>query len=183
MPYRSVATFVFVILLAGCAASPRQRPVSVGDVSTGTGSLAEARKRLEGSWQLVSLRMINAEGRQADVEASGSLRLDGFGNLHIEFKMSPAGQQAMASIGITSPNPVLSTSGQAVIDPAQQRVSYVGDDFMKSGGMDAGLAAKRANPLAVERVRYYRFEDDGTLVLTTRYPDGKDASIGRWKKG
>ena len=183
MPHRSIVPFVLACLLAGCAASPRQRPVSAGDVGTGTGSLAEARKQLEGSWQLVSLRMAAADGRQTDVDATGSMSLDGFGNLHIEFRMSDAGQKALAGIGITSPNPVLTTTGRAAIDPQQQRVSYVGDDFVKSGGMDAGVAARRANPMAVERVRYYKFEADGTLVLSTRYQDGKDASIARWKKG
>jgi hypothetical protein len=48
--------------------------------------------------------------------------------------------------------------------------------------MDAGVAAKRDNPLAAERVRYYKFDSDGTLVLSTRYPDGKEASVGRWKR-
>ena len=184
MPHRRLAPYVVVILAlsAACASSPRQRPVSVGDVETGSGSLAEARKQLEGSWQLVSLRMANAEGRQTDVDATGSMNLDGFGNLHIEFRMSDAGQKALASLGIASPNPVLTTTGRAVIDPQQQRVTYVGDDFVKSGGMDAGVAAKRNNPLAVERVRYYKFDPDGTLVLSTRYPDGKEASIGRWKR-
>lgn len=184
MSQRRLAPSVVVILVLGaaCASSPRQRPVSVGDVETGTGSLAEARKQLEGSWQLVSLRMANAEGRQTDVDATGSLNLDGFGNLHIEFRMTDAGQKALAGIGITSPNPVLTTTGRAIIDAQQQRVTYVGDDFVKSGGMDASVAAKRNNPLAVERVRYYKFEPDGTLVLSTRYPDGKDASVGRWKR-
>lgn len=184
MPHRRFASCAVLILAfaAACASSPRQRPVSVGDVETGSGSLAEARKQLEGSWQLVSLRMANADGRQTDVDATGSLNLDGFGNLHIEFRMSAAGQKALSSIGITSPNPVLTTTGRAVIDPQQQRVSYVGDDFVKSGGMDAGVAAKRNNPLAAERERYYKFDADGTLILSTRYPDGKEASIGRWKR-
>ena len=44
-------------------------------------------------------------------------------------------------------------------------------------------SARRANPFALERVRYYVIGDDGTLLLSTRYDNGKDAVVSRWKRG
>lgn len=178
----------FLILLAvscaaiGCASSPRQRPVAVGEVDTGPGSLTAARQQLEGHWTLLTLAMFDEDGRQVDVDATGSLTSDAFGGLTIEFRMTDAGRQSLQSLGIVSPNPVISTSGRAVIEPRQQQITYVGADFAKQGGLDAGLAAKRANPFALERVRYYTFNADGSMRLATRHDNGRDAAVSTWKR-
>ena len=79
--------------------------------------------------------------------------------------------------------PRISTSGRVVIDTQQNRITYLGDDFEERAlGFDPKLAAQRANPFALERVRYYMFGGDGTLTLSTRYDDGKDAAVSQWKR-
>lgn len=185
---RRCYSHAFAIVLAlgssaiGCASSPRQRPVAVGEVEIGPGSLTAARQQLEGHWTLVTLAMFDEDGTQVDVDATGSLTSDAFGGLTIEFRMTDAGRQSLESLGIVSPNPVISTSGRAVIEPRQQQITYVGADFAKQGGLDAGLAAKRANPFALERVRYYTFNADGSMRLATRHDNGREAAVSTWKR-
>ena len=170
------------VTMAGCAASPRQRPVSAGDVDTGPNSLTAARKQLEGHWVLVSLNISAEDGRKVEVDATGSLTSDSFGGLNIEFNMTEAGQKALASLGITSPNPRIATGGQAAINPRAQEITFVGNRFTTSGGMDAETARRRQNPFALERIRYYSFDEQGILALATRYDNGKEAVVSRWKK-
>ena len=91
--------------------------------------------------------------------------------------MSDEGLKRLASVGVTSPNPVISTTGRVVIDTQQHRITYIGDDFEERAlGFDPKLAAQRANPFALERIRYYEFRADGTLMLSTKYETGKEAA-------
>ena len=48
-------------------------------------------------------------------------------------------------------------------------------------GFDPKLAAQRANPFALERIRYYEFRADGTLMLSTKYETGKEAAVSLWE--
>ena len=167
----------------GCASSPRQRPVGVGDVDTGPESLTAVRQQLDGKWTLATLAIFDETGNKVNVEATGTLVADAYGGLAIEYRMSDAGQKALGSLGIVSPNPVMTTSGRVAIEPRQRQITYVGADYTKQGGYDAALAAKRANPFALERIRYYTFNADGTLSLATRHDNGKDAVVSTWKRG
>jgi hypothetical protein len=75
---------------------------------------------------------------------------------------------------------VISTTGRVVIFPQQRSITYVDQDVEKRAlAGDRELAARRANPFALERVRYYAIGDDGTLLLSTRYDNGKDAVVSR----
>lgn len=182
MAKRLAATALVLMMAAACASSPRQRPVSVGEVGAGPESLAWVRQQLEGQWALASMTAFGEDGKKVDIDASGSLQTDAYSNLRIVFRMTDSGRKALESIGISSPNPVVTTEGRAAIEPVKKEITYVGTDYKKQNGMDAGLAAKRANPFALERIRYYSFNPDGTLTLTTRYDNGKDAVIGVWKR-
>ena len=142
-----------------------------------------ARKALEGRWRLVSMTVTAGSSPGAGIDATGVLTFEAFGNMQVEYRMSDAGQKTLAGLGIQSPNPVISTSGRVAIDAQQHRITYVGDDFQKQLiSSDADLAARRANPFALERTRYYTLGSDGTLVLSTRYDNGTDAVVSRWKK-
>jgi hypothetical protein len=170
-------------LLIGCAASPRQRPVGMGAVATGPNTLEAVRKQLEGRWVLTSFNVTGSDGQQAAVDATGMLTCDAFGVLHVEYRISDTGQQSLATLGVPRLDPVLSTTGRVVINPQQKQITYVGDDFEKRAlGFDPALAASRANPFALERTRYYELGADGSLLLSSRYDDGRDASVSRWKK-
>ena len=177
-------TICFVLALAACASRPRTRPLSTTPIAEGAGTMEAARKVLEGRWALVSLNVTAEDGRSSPVEATGTLTSDAFGNMNIEFRMSEAGQKTLEGLGIKTPNPVISTTGQVVIDTQQRRITYVGEGFDKRGtGFDPDLAARRANPFALERPRYYALGGDAILTLSTRHDNGKDAAVSRWKKG
>ena len=178
-----VVLTALVVFTAACAAAPRQRPLNTKPVEEGTNSTTAVRKQFEGKWSLVSFKVSSADGRQADVDATGELTFDGFGVLAVNYKMSEQGLKGLASVGVTSPNPVISTTGRVVIDTQQHRITYIGDDFEERAlGFDPKLAAQRANPFALERIRYYVLGDDGTLTLSTRYDNGRDAAVSHWKK-
>ncbi len=99
-------TLFAAVLVSGCAASARQRPVEGSPVATSGATLENARRVLEGKWTLVSLNVTGPDGRKADVEATGTLVSDAFGNLSVEYRMSPAGQKMLQSISINQPTPV-----------------------------------------------------------------------------
>ena len=140
------------------------------------------RKQLEGSWTLVSLVVQNASGGRATPVATGTLVWDGFGNLKIEYFLSDPGIKALEAIGVRPPTPVIVTEGRAVINTQDQAIQYVPLDA-PSRAFDPKLAEARANPFALERLRYYVFAADGTLTLSTRHDNGQDAAVSRWKKG
>ena len=178
-----VLSLVAVVIAGGCAAAPRARPLPTERVEEGSNSTTAARKQFEGRWSLISFKVNGPDGRQTNVDATGDLSFDGFGVLQIQYKMSDAGLKTLASMGVKSPNPVISTTGRVVIDTQQHRITYLADDFEeKALGFDPKLAAARANPFALERIRYYAFGNDGILTLSTRYDDGKDANVSQWKR-
>ncbi len=170
-----------VLTLAGCAPSPRQRPLNTSPIESGAQTMEAARKVLEGSWTLVSLNVAAVDGRSAPVEANGLLVSDAFGNLNIEYRLSEAGLKTLQDLGFTPPNPVISTNGRVVINPQQRQITYVPPDAAQRA-FDPELAANRANPFALERQRYYALGADGILTLTTRHDNGRDAATSRWKR-
>jgi hypothetical protein len=167
--------------ISGCAPSERQRPVQTSPIATGAGTVEQARQTLQGKWTLISLNVVGPDGRKAAVDAAGTLESDAFGNLNIEYRVTDAGMKALSGAGITSPNPVISTRGQAVIDPAQRKITYQPPDAA-ARAFDPKLAAARANPFALERPRFYALSPEGVLTLTTRYDDGSDAATSQWRK-
>lgn len=169
------------IVVAACTHSERQRPVQTSPVDTGAGTVEQARQTLQGKWALISLNVVGPDGRKAAPEATGFLESDAFGNLHIEYRLSEAGLKALNGVGINPPNPVISTTGRAVIDPQQKKITYVPPDAA-ARAFDPKLAAARANPFALERERFYALSPEGVLTLSTRYDDGSDAVTSRWKK-
>jgi len=174
-------TLCAAVLGSGCAPSARQRPIATSRVATSGDTLEAARKALQGTWALASLDVTAPDGRKASVEAAGTLVSDAFGNLSIEYRVSPAGQKTLEGVGVTTPNPVIATSGRVVIDVDQKRITYVAEKA-EAKPFDAELAARRKNPFALEHPRYYAVGADGLLSLTTRYDDGTDAAVSRWKK-
>jgi hypothetical protein len=168
---------------AACASAPRERPLPTKAVEEGANSTTAVRKQFEGKWALVGLTVNAADGRHVDVDSSGELTFDAFGVLQVEYRVSEEGQKGLQSVGVNQPNSRISTTGRAVFDTQQHRITYLGDDFEeKALGFDPKLAAQRANPFALERVRYYTLGEDGTLTLRTRYDNGMDAAVSHWKR-
>jgi hypothetical protein len=171
------------LLLAGSAKAYGQRPIKTEPIASGAGTVEGERKRLEGRWTLVSLKVTPENGAAAAVDATGVMTFDDFGNLQIEYRMSDAGRRTLEGLGIRVPGPVLSTSGSVAIDPVTKQITYVGSENQKRAlGFDPDLAARRANPFTLERVRHYEFEPGGDLTLATRHEGGSAAAEARWRR-
>jgi hypothetical protein len=169
------AVLVAGAAMSGCATSERQRPIPTSRIPTAGNTLQDGR------WTLVSLEYGSPEGKRAAISGTaGTLVADSFGNLEIEYRMSPEGLRVLEGLGFKAPNPVVSTRGRSVIDVDQKSITYVDDAAQP---FDPKVAAGRGNPFALERTRYYDFGADGGLTLTTRHDDGKDAVVSRWRRG
>ncbi len=170
-------TACLVALLAavtGCAPSARQRPVSMGPVATGPGTLAAARKFLEGRWVLESFVVTPPGGAPITLKGSGVLNYDAFGNLEMNIKADEASSALLGAAGVVIPDGVISTSGRTAIDMQNRTLTYQLDgqpSSMRTGG----------GPLATNRPRHWEVTGDA-LTLTTRDENGAPLSVSRWKK-
>jgi len=134
-----LAVVIGVIALSGCAASPRQRPVSAGPVNTGAGSLESTRRQLAGTWTLTRFEVLNAAGQLTAVRAKAQLTYDDFGNLSIKGVLEEP-LPGQTSIGDA---PALAYSGRATIDTARKELVLTGatsvepsPEVLASIGMD-----------------------------------------------
>jgi hypothetical protein len=172
-----IAGLWMTVGLALGAAGCKTTPVATGSANT----TVSARKQLEGKWTLVAMTVNSTDGKRVTPQAAGDLTMDEFSNLKIEYRLADSGRSALEGIGLRSPNPVISESGRVAIDPQRHTVSYMPPDA-NARALDADTAALRANPLALEHLRYYTIGSNGILTLTTRYENGKEATRTTWKR-
>jgi hypothetical protein len=169
----TLSVLTLTAALAACAASPRQRPVRGGPVDTGAGSLATARKFLEGRWTLERFEVFPPGGQPIALTGSGLLTYDGFGNLTMEVSADEKSAKILQASGIQIANGMISTSGRTVVDMQNRTLTFVLEG-QKEGFQTGG-------PLSPTRPRHWEVTGD-TLTLTTRDEGGKPLSIGRWKR-
>ena len=149
----SLACLTTVSLIAGCAAQESRRPLRTSAIEGGAGTTESVRRQLEGTWILSQFTVVDAAGAARDVEASGSLTYDAYGNLVLIGKIAdPAAAGAAADS--------LAFKGRAVVDAAQSRIVLA--DI--SGNVDVSALPATMTP---DRVRYYTFQGE-TLSLETR---------------
>lgn len=69
-------------VLIACSAAPRQRPVKMGEVEQGPGTLESVRRQFEGNWMLTGFEVLSGPtaGKQPVV---GQLTYDACGNLSV----------------------------------------------------------------------------------------------------
>jgi hypothetical protein len=168
MPLALCLIIVLALVPAASAAPPQKPPVD-----TGPGTLAAARKYLEGRWSLISFEILPAEGPPVRVSGAGTLTYDGFGNLEVEIRVDATTARTLEEAGIATTNGALSTSGRTVVDMQHQTLTYV-----LQGELPFGAPS---GPLALNRPRHWKVEGD-VLTLTTRDESGKTLSVGRWEK-
>lgn len=168
---RIAATTLLVAVTAsgsGCAPAPRQRPVLMGPVDTGEGSLEAARRELEGAWSLTSLEVMDGAGARRAVKANGVLSFDTFGNLTISGRIDDPRMESAIPLAFT---------GRIVIDPAKH-VYYPADvEADTSQPVDTGRLA----PVALDKVRQYSVTG-GTLVVTYLDSLGKPTAVATWRR-
>lgn len=149
----------------GCAARERTRPVKMGPVDTGAGSLEATRREFQGAWTLMSLEIVEANGARQRVKAAGRLTYDEFGNMTVRGEIEDDRAKSVP----------LEFTGRIVIDTAQHRF-YAAD--LVSG------ESTNPNPLAAiapDKVRQY---DITPTRLTVTYLDaaGKPSAVALWER-
>ena len=150
-----LALAVGLAALPACSAAPRQRPVKMGDVETGTGSLESTRRQFEGTWDLVSFETYPEPGKKVTQQATAVLTYDAYGNMEINGRLTQPGQTAAQAASL------LSYKGKVVIDVEKHQQ----------------LPAEASTALA----RQYSFAND---MLTPSMVDaaGRPTASATWKK-
>jgi hypothetical protein len=173
MQLRFVSGAVVAVALgaAACAGSPSQRPVKLGPVDQGPGTITSARTYLEGRWTLESFEVYPPGAPAVRLTGSGTLSYDEFGNLKMDIRTDQASSDILRAAGVEIRDGVISSSGRTAVDMQNRTLTYVLEGQRPSG----------TGPLAINRPRHWQVE--GTLLtLTTQDEAGKPLSVGRWRK-
>jgi hypothetical protein len=155
----------------GCAAKPRERPIELGKVETGPGTLAAARKYLEGRWTLESFEVYPQGKPPITLNGSGMLMYDDMGNLRMEIRADQASADLLRASGVDIRDGMISTDGRTAIDLQNHTLTYVLE----------GQAPLVEGPLGMKRPRHW-VVDANTLTLTTKDDDGRPLSVGHWRR-
>ena len=167
----SACVITLLLGLTACQGSPSQRPVKLGPVDEGAGTLKAARNYLEGRWSLESFEVYPAGKPPVALKGTGTLSYDEYGNLTMDIRADQASSDVMRASGIDITDGVISSHGRTVVDMQNRTLTYVIE----------GQPATGTGPLAASRPRHWQV--DGTLLtLTTQDSAGKPLSVGRWRK-
>jgi hypothetical protein len=157
------------VTIGGCA----HKNIGLGPVDTGAGTLAAARKYLEGRWELLSFE-VHFPGRDAiQVNGEGTLLFDGFGNLAMEIRTDETTGQALSEAGIPIEKGRLSVKGRTAVDMAHQTLTFV--------PQGQPLIVPPSGPLAAIHPRHWTVEGD-VLTVVTKDNLGNSTSVNRWRK-
>ena len=158
----ALATFV----LAGCQAAPRARPVKMGPVDAGAGSVEAARRQLQGTWQLVELDILSPSGEKTPVQASGRLTYDDHGNIAMRGTITGSAQVDPSALNF---------EGRVAIDPDAHTIKLTAVTAKSADD-------KRVDPkLDASKTRYYTFEGD-LLKTTLKDASGTSTAMATWKR-
>lgn len=164
---------VLLTASSGCAARDRERPLPTTRVESGTGTIAEARKYLEGRWTLESFEVYSPGKPPIALNGTGILNYDDFGNLRMEIRADQATSDLLRAEGINIRDGVISTDGRTAIDLQNRTLTYVLE------GQPSNVAG--GGPLATNRPRHWEVAGD-VLTLTTKDDNGATAAVSKWKK-
>lgn len=151
----------------GCAGAPRVRPVKMGPAESGLGTIENERRRLKGTWQLMSLEVVPASGEPLAVQAQGVLTYDDYGNLTMKGTVTASAEVDGSALNIT---------GRAVIDPDAHTIRILD---VKAPNADAA----RLDPaFDAKHMRHYEFVGDDLLKTTVKDASGKTTATATWKR-
>jgi hypothetical protein len=154
------------LVLVGCKAAPRQRPIKMGPVDTGPGSVEYARRQLEGAWSLERAQFTDANGQPTDVQADGRLVLDAYGNLSVHGQLREPSSDPTGRVSAE----MLEYTGRIVIDADKQEFRLL-DRKVKTA-----VSAATERRLDPAQIRHYRLEGD-VLTISMLGPDGRPTAI------
>jgi hypothetical protein len=168
----AITVTVVTLFLPGCAAAPRERPVEGGPVDTGPGTLASARKFLEGRWQLETFEIHRPGQPPLVLKGSGTLIYDDMSNLGMEVRADEASADMLRAAGVDIRDGIISTEGRTAIDLQNRTLTYM---------LEGQAPLVKGGPLAMERPRHW-VVDANTLTLSTKDDAGRPLSVARWKR-
>src|SRR5262245_89578 len=169
---KSASMSALLVFVTACAAKPIDKPIAVAPAETGAGSLASARKFLEGRCALESFEMRPPGKAPITLNGSGTLVYDEYSNLKMEIRADKASTNLLRSAGIDIRNGVISTNGRTAVDMQNRTLTYV---------LSGQTPTAAAGPLDPSRPRHWDVQGD-VLVLSTLDEAGQPLSVGRWKR-
>ena len=166
----TAATIAFFLITAPLIADQR------GPVDKGPGTLAAARKYLEGVWQLQTFDIMppgQAPIHLTRDNGKGTLVYDDFGNLTMDITVDAPTAKLLAAAGIATKNGSLYSKGKTAVDVQGRTLR-----FLLEGQPPTGA---QSGPIALNRLRYWEVEGN-VLTLSTKDDQGKVVSVGKWEK-
>lgn len=165
---RDACLLLFALFFMACAhGAPRERPIKMGPVDTGVGSLEAARLALQGTWELLTLdTYASQDAAPAAVSANAQMTFDAYGNVRISAARLPDARDASR---------LLDYSGQVVIDPVRHEWRLVAVTRGKKA------VEKLSADVAPDKVRVYDVQGDA-LTLTMRDADGRRTASSTWRR-
>jgi len=147
-----------------------------GPVDKGPGTLAAARKYLEGRWDLQTFDIMPPG--QATIHLSkqtgkGTLIYDDFGNLEMDIKVDGPTAKLLSAAGIQTTNGSLYSKGKTAVDMQGHTLRFILEGQPPTGAP--------SGPIALNRLRHWQV-DGNVLTLTTKDDAGKVLSAGKWQK-
>lgn len=174
MKTQHVSALLLATVMAGsfaCAAAPRQKPIDMGPVDTGPGTLTSARNFLNGRWTLESFEIRLQNQPPILLKGAGFLVYDTSSNLSMNIRADEKSSDILRAAGVDIRDGAIVTEGRTAIDLQNHTLTYVLD----------GQAPLIKGPLGTDRPRHWVIEGD-VLILTTKDQAGQPTSIGRWRK-
>jgi hypothetical protein len=147
-----------------------------GPVDKGPGTLAAARKYLEGRWDLQTFDIMppgQATIHLTKQTGRGTLIYDDFGNLEMDVKVDEPTAKLLAAAGIATKNGSLYSKGKTAVDVPGRTLR-----FILQGQPPTGAAS---GPIALNKLRHWEVNGN-VLTLTTKDDAGKVLSVGTWQK-
>jgi len=120
--------------ISACAGAPINKPIKVGTVDTGSGSVTEARKFLEGRWTLESFEVHPPGKPVVNLKGMGTLTYDDFGNLRMEIRADQAASDQLRAAGFDIRDGIISSDGRTAVDMPNRTLTYVIQGQPPAGG-------------------------------------------------
>jgi hypothetical protein len=172
----TIGRCVLIVLIAGAfACTPTRHPVPPkgGPVDEGPGSIATARKFLEGRWALESFQVFPPARQPITLKGQGVLTYDAYGNLQMEIRADDDSSDQLRAAGIEIKDNMISSGGRTILDMQHHTIAYVLDGV--------SMISAPVGPLALNRPRYWEVEAN-RLTLTTKDDAGTILSVGKWTR-
>jgi hypothetical protein len=162
---------IAVNMSLACSAPPGQRPIKLGPVDTGPGTLTSARLFLQGTWLLESFEVRFPNRAPVVLKGEGRLVYDDRGNLTMHIRADEAAADILRGNGVDIRDGEIRTEGRAALDLQHHTLTYVLE----------GQAPLIPGPLGTNRPRHWTVEGD-VLILMTKDDAGQTLSTGRWRR-